>query len=216
MDPESGPAICGKKKRRDWLIALARRHADWWSFWEDECWFSRLAQPQLHSWTADKPLRLVERTRAKEDPEPKALSCFGAVRVDNEQVYLYFHEGQPNSGQAKIMLQWLLQEARQAQKRVVVVIWDQASWHKSQEIRQWVQEYNRQAKQQDDVRLLVWRLPTKSPWLNPIEPRWVHAKKAVVEPNGTLTATELKQRVSAHFQTKPYDPGLKESSVDMH
>ena len=45
-----------------------------------------------------------------------------------------------------------------------------------------------------DVRLLVFWLPTKSPWLNPIEPHWGHAKKHVCEPSGELEAHELKRR----------------------
>jgi transposase len=199
------------------LIEQACTRPGWLLLWEDECWFSRLAQPNLRSWASpEEPLRLVERERQKDDPEPKALSCFGAVREDTGQMYLYFHDGQPNSGQTKTMLQWLLERARQEGKRVAVVIWDQASWHKSKETRQWVQEYNRQAKQKGDVRLLLWQLPAKSPWLNPIEPRWVHAKKAVVEPSGPLTAVELKRRVSTHFRTEPYMPTSKESSVEMH
>ena len=28
---------------------------------QDEVWWSRLAQPSLYAWTADKPLRLVEK-----------------------------------------------------------------------------------------------------------------------------------------------------------
>jgi hypothetical protein len=30
----------------------------------------------------------------------------------------------------------------------------------------------------------------KSPCLNPIEPKWMHAKKAVVEPDGLLSAAK--------------------------
>ena len=44
---------------------------------------------------------------------------------------------------------------------------------------------------------LVCRLPVKSPWLNPIEPRWLHGKRAIVEPERTLTTHELMDRVVA-------------------
>src|SRR4051794_36609981 len=47
--------------------------------------------------------------------------------------------------------------------------------------------------------ILVCRLPVKSPWLNPIEPRWLHGKRAIVEPERTLTAHELMDRVHQHF-----------------
>ncbi len=34
------------------------------------------------------------------------------------------------------------------------------------------------------MRIVVCQLPVKSPWLNRIEPHWIHAKRAVVEPAG--------------------------------
>jgi hypothetical protein len=45
------------------------------------------------------------------------------------------------------------------------------------------------------VRILPCLLPIKSPWLNPIEPRWIHAQRKVVEPARLLTAAELEDRV---------------------
>jgi hypothetical protein len=42
-------------------------------------------------------------------------------------------------------------------------------------------------------------LPVKSPWLNRIEPKWVHAKRAVVEPDRTLSKVELIERICAYF-----------------
>jgi hypothetical protein len=41
----------------------------------DEVWWSRLAQPHLHTWTEGQPLRLVAKPVTKGDPEPKALAC---------------------------------------------------------------------------------------------------------------------------------------------
>ena len=39
----------------------------------DESWFSRLARAALNSWSdAGEPLRLVEQSVAKDDPDPKA------------------------------------------------------------------------------------------------------------------------------------------------
>jgi len=43
--------------------------------------------------------------------------------------------------------------------------------------------------------------------LNPIEPRWVHAKKAVVEPDGLLSVQQLAERICAHFGCS-YEPHL--------
>jgi hypothetical protein len=41
----------------------------------DEVWFSRLAQPTLHSWTAGEALRLGLHPADRIDPEPKALGA---------------------------------------------------------------------------------------------------------------------------------------------
>jgi hypothetical protein len=42
-------------------------------------------------------------------------------------------------------------------------------------------------------------LPKKSPWLNAIEPKWVHGKRKVVEPERVLGAYELAERVCEVF-----------------
>jgi hypothetical protein len=39
------------------LIRLAEAHPEWVLDYVDEVWWSRLAQPRLHTWNADEPLR---------------------------------------------------------------------------------------------------------------------------------------------------------------
>lgn len=170
---------------------------------EDECWFSRFAQPQAHAWAeVGEELRLVQR-EPKRGESDKALACFGAVRHDNEAVLLYFSHGQPNSLQVWLFIIGLLAVARAEGKRVLIIIWDNASWHKSNDLRGWIRAYNRVAKAASEPRLLIHLLPVKSPWLNPIEPRWVHAKRGVCEPDGELTSPLLRSRLCAHFKTQP-------------
>jgi hypothetical protein len=50
-----------------------------------------------------------------------------------------------------------------------------------------------------DRRIIACYLPSKSPWLNPIEPKGAHGKRRVVEPARLLTAAELRARVCAAF-----------------
>jgi len=172
-------------------------------FDQDESWFSRFAQPTAHAWaTHQQPLRLVER-EPQRDEEQKAVACFGALRQGTDEIYLDFCEGQPNSEQTWAFVQRLLDAARQEAMRVVVIIWDHASWHKSKRLKGWIRAYNQQAKLEGDVRLLTFLLPKKSPWLNPIEPHWIHAKRQVCEPDGDLSPGELKRRLCGYFQTEP-------------
>lgn len=200
---QSRPTLHGEKKRRDWLKEQAQQHSDWLLVEEDECWFSRFAQPQAHAWAeAGDELRLVQR-EPKRGETHKALACFGAVRQDTDEVLLYFSDGQPNSLQMWLFIVGLLAVARAEGKGVVVMIWDSASWHKSADLRAWIRAYNQAAKAAGEPRLLTHRLPIKSPWLNPIEPRWVHAKRGVCEPDGKLTPTSLHGRLYAYFETQP-------------
>ena len=134
----------------------------------------------------------------------KPWLCYGAVHQDNQQTYLYFSDGQPNSEQTWLFIMGLLRLARLENIKVVVMIWDNASWHKSKRLHQWLRAYIGEAKQVGEPRLLTCLLPGKSPWLNPIEPRWMHAKCKTCQPDATLSAQEFKRRLATHFNTVPF------------
>ena len=117
-------------------------------------------------------------------------------------MHLAFCPGQPNSDHTLLYLPLLIDMARQEDKQILIVIWDHASWHKSKKVRRWIRAYNDVAKHNGDVRLMVWLLPKKSPWLNPIEPRWIHGKRAVLELGMTdLTPEILRQRLCGYYHT---------------
>ena len=211
MDHQPRPGVRPKKRQRDRLIALARAHPAWaWGF-EDETWWSRLTPPALHAWAPDTPLRLVAQAVAKTDPDPKALACYGLLVHQGdtpERLWLRFVDGRPVSAVTTQFLAWSCERLAAAGTPVLVLVWDNASWHVSQEVRTWIRGHNRQVKAAGcGVRILVCYLPTKSPWLNPIEPKWVHGKRRVVEPNGLLTAHALAERVCAAYGC-PHDEHL--------
>jgi len=93
-------------------------------------------------------------------------------------------------------------------KRAVLLVWDNASWHDSQIVKGWLQAHTQQVKHTGQgVRLLVCPLPVKSPWLNPIEPKWLHSTRTVLEPDRLLSAADLVDRVCAVFAC-PHEPHL--------
>jgi DDE superfamily endonuclease len=183
------------------LIRWAARRPEWALGFADEVWWSRQAQPSLSAWTeAEEGLRLVEQRVPKGDPDPKALACYGLLLpgagAEQDQVWLRFVEGRPVSEQTIPFLSWCLAELARAGKSALLLIWDNASWHISRAVRNWVKAHNRAVKQTGQgVRLVICRLPSKSPWLNRIEPRWTHGKRRVVEPARLLSAEELMERV---------------------
>lgn len=129
----------------------------------------------------------------------QALTCYGALDARSGQVYLRFCDQHPTSEITWEFVQDLLAFAQQQGKRALALIWDNAGWHLSKRLRHWIRAYNLQAKRDGKVRLLTLRLPRKSPWLNPIEVRWLHAKRATWEPQRLLSLDELRERLSAYF-----------------
>jgi transposase len=189
-------------------MRVAASHPDWAFGYEDETWWSRLARPALSAWATDnKPLRLVEQAIAKGDPDPQALAAYGfLVRLAQpdgtakEEVWLRFVDGRPVSALSIQFLEWVCERLQSLGKKALLLVWDNASWHVSREVRAWLGEHNRRVKQDGvGVRIVGCYLPIKSPWLSPIEPRWVHAKRKVVETDRLLGAQELADRVCAHF-----------------
>ena len=175
--------------------------------YEDEVWFSRLAQPHLHAWTdTDQPLRLIEKQADKTEGDLLALACYGLLRADTGQMLLRFVAGRPVSAVTIQFLDWLLIRLAQEGKQVLLLIWDNATWHISKQVRAWIKAHNHKAKGEGGCRLLVCRLPSKSPWLNNIEPKWMHGKRAVVEPDRKLAAEELKTRLCAYYQCELHEP----------
>jgi len=198
------------------LIRLAATHPTWALGFQDEVWWSRLAHPTLRSWTTpDRPLRLVEQTVAQHDPDPKALACYGLLvrwaepaGAWHEEAWLRFVEGRPVSAVTIRYLDWCCTKLAAVGKDGLLLIWDNASWHVSQSVRSWIRAHNRQVRQTGQgVRIVNQYLPVKSPWLNPIEPKWVHGKRKVVEPERLLSAHELAERVCATFGC-PHEPHL--------
>ncbi len=182
---------------------MSERNPGWVLGFEDETWWSRVALPSLRAWGQDgeKPPRLEQRTLAKDDPDPKAVSCYGLWLPELEKTWLRFVDGRPVSGITTRFLAWCSEELAALGKRVLVLVWDNASWHVSKEVRGWIAEHNRKVKKggKEGVRIIGCLLPKKSPWLNPIEPKWMHGKRRVLEADGVLSAHELAERVCSAF-----------------
>lgn len=124
-----------------------------------------------------------------------------------EEVWLRFLDGRPVSAVTTVFLDWCCQETAARGKAALLLVWDNASWHISKEVRAWVRAHNARAKANGGVRLLLCQLPVKSPWLNPIEPKWGHTKREVVEPDRLLPARELAERVCEALDC-PYHPHI--------
>jgi len=212
------PNYAAKKARRDRLVQLAAQHPDWVLGFEDEVWWSRLARPSLHAWTDRDPLKVQLLCAGDNDPDPDAIACYGFLRLDTRKVVCRFLENRPLADITIQFLDWIGWSVAQEGKKVLIVIWDDASWHTADAVSLWVREYNQRAKQCSGIKLVICELPVASPWLNNIEPCWKHAKKAILDPERKLTAQETVSRVCEHFgcELLPYlktEAGCLEAGV---
>lgn len=210
------PKYLQKKIARDRLMAWASQQPTWAIGFADEVWWSRFALPHLHAWQSKQyPVRLQQQSWQKDDPDPKALACYGvlwqkgtAADPIRQDMSLRFVSGRPVSDITTQFLAWCCARLEKQGKTAWLLIWDNASWHNSKKVRSWIRQHNQEVKKEKKgVRILPFYLPTQSPWLNPIEPKWVHGKRNVVEVNGLLTANQLIERVSAYYRS-PLEPRL--------
>ncbi|MGH3086983.1 MAG: transposase, partial [Rubrobacteraceae bacterium] len=176
-------------------MEVAGADPEWAVGFCDECRRSRVALPTLNSWSEEgKPLRLLQRSVAKDDPSEaaKAVSCYGLYLPEIDETRLHFVDGRPVSSITTQFLGWRAERLEALGEKVLVLIWDNAGWHVSKEVRRWLGRRNRRVKQTGEGARIASRLPPKkSPWLNAIEPKWVRGKRKVVEPDGLLGACEL-------------------------
>ena len=205
LDYQSRSCVCPKKKRRDRLSQRALAQPTWALGFGDEGWWSRLAQPNQHAWTAvEATHKLQELSLPTDDPDPKALACYGLRRRPRPQQaaqrWLRLVTGRPVSAVTIELLAWSSAQLAAQGFTAWLLIWAHASWQRSHAVRHWLRQHHQQVKQGAvGVRIVVGQLPSKSPWLNPIEPKWVHGKRAVSEADRLLSADELEARVYAYY-----------------
>ena len=89
-----------------------------------------------------------------------------------------------------------------------MLIWDNASWHVSRERGQALARKTQPQSQGERRRGEDCELPSseaESVAYNAIEPKWVHGKRKVVEPDGLLGAYRLADRVCRVFGCPHYE-----------
>ena len=161
----------------------------------------------MHAWAAGERPRLRLRAADRADPDPKALACYGLWLPERERMLLRFVDGRPVSPVTCAFLARAAERLAAERVRVLALVRDNASWHISREVRDWARAHNREVRRTGQgCRLLICRLPSRSPWLNAIEPKGVHGKRAVVEPARKLTGIELKQRPCDHYRCQLLQP----------
>src|SRR4051794_41935160 len=92
---------------------------------------------------------------------------------------LRFVEGRPVSAVTCAFLAWVAERMAADGVRVLVLIWDNAPWHVSREVRAWIGAHDRRGKgARSGCRPPARRPPRERPRLNPIPPPGMHGQRA--------------------------------------
>jgi transposase len=187
-----------RKRRRDRLLAMARAAPDGIAYWLDQSWFSRWPY-RFRAWAAkDAPLRVAQRWSEKVD----TTALYAALNDESQEAFLRWATGQPDSEETVRFLEALMLHCTQNGLRFIVLIWDKASWHTSKRTRDWIRAYNRRAKEEARTRLIVCQLPTRSPWLMPLEPIFGWTKHQVLGGRLFQTIAQLQAAVECYFHQR--------------
>jgi transposase len=184
------------KAQRDRLLAWARAAPDGAAVWLDQSWFSRWPY-RFRAWSSRHPCPHVPQ-RWNEAVETTAL--YAALEDESQEAFLRWASGQPNSAETVRFLEALMAHWNGIGKRFIVLLWDRAPWHTSQETRGWVRQYNRRAKREGLTRLILCYLPVRSPWLMPLEAIFGWVKHQVLGPRLFETLEALHGAVEQAFR----------------
>jgi len=193
------PHYAHKKARRDALVAWAKRDPSIMLVYQDESWFS--GTPKAvggYAPAGQTPARRLAK------PAHKCKGAWGLYAVYETLTGRVQRHYAPrcNQTQVRAHLEALLSQYQASGQRVLVVIWDNASWHKGKALRRWYHQYNQQAKRAGKIRLLLVHLPSRSPWLNPIEPVFGQAKRRIVGRRLIAQPSVLKRKTESYFKQR--------------
>lgn len=187
-----------RKQQRNRLLAMARTAPGGAAFWLDQSWFARWPYP-FRAWAArDAPLRVAQRWSEEVD----TTALYAALNDETQEPFLHWAEGQPNSEETVRFLEALMAHCTAKGLRFVVLFWDKAPWHTSKRTRHWIRTYNQQAKLKNQTRLIVCSLPTRSPWLMPLEPIFGWIKHQVLGGRLFETVVALQAAVESYFHQR--------------
>jgi hypothetical protein len=117
-----------------------------------------------------------------------------------------FVDGRPVSLLTNQFLGWLAARLANEGKQALLVVWDNASWHVRRGMRTWMKTPNQRLKHAWGCRMGMCRFPSKSLWLNRIEPNWVHGKRAIAESTRKPTGAERRQWICTYYHCELLDP----------
>lgn len=139
-------------------------------------------------------LKKGEKTILKITRDKTAQSYFGAWNHKNKRCHLVPLEWQNQ----KTIIEALTEIAKLYPNKNIVIVWDNARWHKGKELRNEL----RKGKSLQNIHLINY--PPYAPDMNPQEHIWNHGKEMISNQTFT-TFDELKKKFESSIRSKAFD-----------
>jgi len=148
--------------------------------------------------------RTYMKKRAQEVPQVQphrgSITLAGALSATANQVSWFFSDAKDTS--SMIDLIEVLFNQHNDQSRLYVT-WDGASWHRSQDLVDWLDAFNRDTeRRQGGPTISLIPLPVSAQFLDVIEAVFSGMKRAVIHHSDYRSTQEMKSAISAHFRER--------------
>lgn len=133
-------------------------------------------------------------------PHRGSITLAGALSATANQVSWFFSDAKDTSSMVDL-IELLFNQHNDMSR--IYVIWDAASWHRSQELFDWLDAFNRETKQRQDGPIIALiPLPVSAQFLDIIEAVFSGMKRAVIHHSDYRSTHEMKSAISAHFRDR--------------
>jgi transposase len=148
--------------------------------------------------------RTYTKEQAQEVPQVQphrgSITLAGALSATANQVSWLFSDAKDTF--SMIDLIEILFNQHNNMSRLYVT-WDGASWHRSQDLFDWLDAFNRDTEQrQDGPTIFLLPLPVSAQFLDVIEAVFSGMKRAVIHHSDYRSTREMKSAISAHFKDR--------------
>lgn len=166
----------------------------------DESWFVLWPYPAPGWAPRGRPPRVPKRKGWKKKERPPSCCLYARMDALDRAVAGAWHPTW-NEHETWAFLHEVFAAYAARGARSLVVFWDNAPWHLAAGLRARVAAHNAAAKRDGGLRVLLFFLPTKSPWLMPLEPVFGQTKRAV-GPRQRASLAELQAAVDARLRRR--------------
>jgi transposase len=181
-----------------WAIweAVASATSDTLIFIEDET-ILKLLPPLRRMW-----MRKGQQVKVPTPGQNDDICLYGVIELDSGNTFHAFHD----KGRSDYTIAYLQQLLDRYPQQPILLIWDQASYHTSNAVEEWLA---------DHPRITTMELPKYAPELNPVEHIWRQLKDRVAA-NLTRSLESIEDACDCFFQQHRPDEMLKMAGLTVH